>query len=177
MVDGLVLSVSATTRAMRPGEVDGREYHFLSAGEFKRRVEQGRFLEWASYSGNLYGTPRDAVEENIAAGLDVLLEIELAGAWQVHSNHPDSLMIFIMPPSLEELERRLRGRNTESEEAIRIRMARAREELEEVAADMRPEGSGRFDYVIVNDDVPRAAQELAQVILRAREEDEQAHDR
>jgi guanylate kinase len=159
---------------MRQGEVDGREYFFLSEDQFRDWIAGARFLEWASYSGHLYGTPRAAVDEQLAAGRDVLLEIELEGAWQVFDRCPHALMVFIKPPSFAELERRLRGRNTDSDEAITIRLAKAREELAEVETEMGPGGGGRFDYVIVNDSVTRAGSELARAILRARDEDEQA---
>ena len=157
---------------MRTGEANGREYFFLSKNEFEDWVAQGRFLEWASYSGHLYGTPRAAVEEQLAQGFDVLLEIELDGAWQVLDHFPDALMVFIKPPSFAELEKRLRGRNTESEEAIAARLQKATEELAEVEAEMGPGGGGRFDYVIVNDSVKRATNELARAILLARDDNE-----
>lgn len=175
-VDGLALSISATTRARRTGERDGREYFFLSESEFRRWVEEGRFLEWAKYTGHLYGTPRKAVQDNLAAGSDVILEIELRGAQEVLSRCPEALMIFIMPPSLDELERRLRGRKTESEEAIQSRLARAEEEMAEVEKKM---GQDRppLHYVIVNDRIKRASEELASLIKRIREEDEQADNR
>ena len=124
--------------------------------QFRDWIAEGRFLEWAAYSGHLYGTPKAAVDEQLAAGRDVLLEIELEGAWQVSDRCPDALMIFIRPPSFAELERRLRGRNTESDEAIAMRLEKAKEELAEVEAEMGPGGEGRFDYVIVNDSVMRA---------------------
>jgi guanylate kinase len=162
---------------MRAGEEDGREYFFLSEKRFKDWIAQGRFLEWASYSGHLYGTPKGAVEEHLATGRDVLLEIELDGAWQVLAHCPDALMIFIRPPSFAELERRLRGRNTDSHEAIAARLEKGKAELAEVEVEMGPGGGGRFDYVIVNDDVTRAGNELARAILLARDEDEQADDR
>jgi guanylate kinase len=171
------VSVSATTRARRGQEQNGREYFFLSRIEFEGWIADGRFLEWAEYSGNLYGTPRSGVEEQLAAGLDVLLEIELEGAWQVEEQCSQALMVFIMPPSMEELERRLRGRNTDPEEAIVARLAKAREEIASVEREMAPGGRGRFDYVIVNKNVDRAAEELAHAILRTREENEQADDR
>ncbi|MCL5734580.1 MAG: guanylate kinase [Actinobacteria bacterium] len=176
-VPGLALSVSATTRPRRGGEEDGREYFFLSENEFRDWIAQDRFLEWAEYNGHLYGTPRAAVDRQLAAGLDVLLEIELEGAWQVHERRPEALMIFIEPPSFEELERRLRGRGTDSGEACDERLAKGREEMAAVEAEMAPGGRRRFHYVIVNDSVKRAADELACIILQAREEYEQADDR
>lgn len=177
MFPDLVVSVSATTRPKRRGEVDGREYLFLSEDRFKQWVEEDRFLEWATYGGHLYGTPRSAVERHLGAGRDVILEIELEGAWQVQARYPGALMVFIMPPSLEELGRRLRGRNTENETVIAMRLAKAREEMAAIEAEMSPTGRRRFDYVIVNDSVGRASEELAQIIERTRIEDEQADNR
>jgi guanylate kinase len=161
---------------MRPGEREGREYFFLSEDEFKSWVRKGSFLEWAEYTGHLYGTPGRAVRENLEAGRDIILEIELKGAKKVLAQCPEALMIFIMPPSLEELERRLRGRKTESEEAIQSRLARAKEEMAEVKKKM---GRNRRKhlYGIVNDSVKRASEELAGIIQRTREEDEQANGR
>jgi guanylate kinase len=161
---------------MRPGEKEGREYFFLSKEEFKRWIQEGLFLEWAEYAGNFYGTPAHAVQDELAAGRDVILEIELKGAKKVLAQCPDALMVFIMPPSLEELERRLRGRKTESEEAIVNRLARAKEEIAEVEKKMGQTGL-RLHYVIVNDKVMGASEELATVIKRTRDEDEQADSR
>jgi guanylate kinase len=175
-VSGLVLSVSATTRLRRAGEREGREYFFLSENEFRERVQCGLFLEWAEYAGNLYGTPAHAVRESLDAGLDVILEIELKGAEQVLSLCPEAVMIYIMPPSLEELERRLRGRKTESERAIMDRLARAREEITAVERKVW-RGLPALHYVIVNDSAKRASDELAAIIERTREEDEQADSR
>ena len=175
-LSGIVLSVSATTRPRRLGEVDGREYFFLSRTQFKDWVERGLFLEWATYSGHRYGTPKQAVTDHLNAGLDVILEIEIEGARQVLEQCPAALMIFIMPPSLAELERRLRGRKTESEESIQKRLGRAAEEMAAVAAGEWP-GRRQFDYVIVNDSVKRASQELVRVIQQTREEYEQADSR
>ena len=170
------MSISATTRATRPGEQDGREYFFLSEKEFRNWIRQGRFLEWAEYTGHLYGTPRHAVQESLEAGRDVILEIELKGAKKVLAQCPEALMIFIMPPSLEELERRLRGRKTETEEAIQNRLARAKEEMVEVENKMR-RSRRKHHYGIVNDSVKRASAELAGIIEQIRDEDEQADDR
>jgi guanylate kinase len=158
---------------MRPGEQEGREYFFLSEREFKSWIHKGLFLEWAEYTGNLYGTPRHAAQQNLEAGLDVILEIELKGAKKVLARWPEAQMIFIMPPSLEELERRLRGRKTESEEAIQSRLARAKEEMAEVEKKMR-RSHRQLHYAIVNDSVERASDELAAIIERTRDEDEQA---
>jgi len=168
--------VSATTRARRAGEKNGREYFFLSEAEFEQWVRENRFLEWAEYTGHMYGTPAAAVRAELDRGRDVILEIELQGARKVLSQCSGAVMIFIMPPSLEELERRLRGRKTEAEEAIRSRLARAKEEMAEVEKKMG-EGLPPLHYVIVNDSVKRASDELAEIIQQTREWDEQANDR
>jgi guanylate kinase len=145
------LSVSATTRAPRAGEVDGRDYVFLSRDRFEREVAAGGFLEWAEFSGNFYGTPRAPVEEHLRRGAPVLLEIELEGARQVRRSFPSAFQVLIKPPSFEELERRIRGRATDSEAAIARRLARARVELQ---------SEDEFDAVIVNGDLMGALQEL-----------------
>lgn len=165
-----MLSVSATTRARRAGEREGVEYHFMSRQEFLRRVEEGLFLEWAEYGGNLYGTPADFVKAALGAGRDVILEIELQGARQIMQRCREAVGIFIAPPSMEELEGRLRGRNTESEEDISRRLAHAADELEALHRD-RASGEPDFDYAIVNDDVERAAYELRSIIEELRATD------
>jgi guanylate kinase len=170
---GVTLSISATTRQQRVGEQEGREYFFLGRKQFESQAHSGLLLEWAEYAGNLYGTPAGAVQKSLAAGLDVILEIELQGAEQVLRMCPDAVMIYIMPPSLEELERRLRGRKTESEEAITNRLARAREEVAIVEGKVG-RGLPRRHYAIVNDSVNRASDELAGIIKLTREDDEQA---
>jgi len=149
------LSVSATTRAPRPGEEEGRHYFFLDRGIFERRVAEDGFLEWAEFAGNLYGTPRQPVAEQLAAGRPVLLEIELEGARQVRRTFPEASQLFLAPPSLEELERRIRGRGTEAEAAIGRRLERARAEL---AAE------AEFDAVLVNADLETALQQLERLI-------------
>jgi guanylate kinase len=141
-------SVSATTRARRPGEIEGVDYHFLGRPEFERMIASGALLEHARYVGDLYGTPAAPVDVALEAGRDVLLEIELVGARQVKERRPEAVMIFIAPPSLAELERRLRGRGTDSEEKIQRRLARARDEIQAVR---------EFDYVVVNGVLESAA--------------------
>ena len=153
------LSVSATTRAPRPGERDGHDYHFVDREAFERMARDGELLEWASYAGNLYGTPRSAVEAEVAAGRVVLLEIEVQGARQIKERVPDALLVFVAPPSLEELERRLAGRGTEEAAVVARRLEVARRELE--ARD-------DFDHVVVNDDVDRCAAEVQRLIDHAR---------
>jgi len=162
--------VSTTTRARRAGEREGVEYHYEARGEFLRRVEQGDFLEWAEYGGNLYGTPAGAVWAEVWEGRDVILEIELQGARQVMGRVPQAVVVFIAPPDLEELEERLRLRDTETEEDIRRRMDHARDEMDALARNAAGKGQ-EFDYVIVNDDVDTAAEDLRAVIDEIRATD------
>lgn len=159
-VPDLAVAVSATTRAMRPGEVDGREYHFMSRAEFARLVEQGAFLEHAEFAGNRYGTLATELDRITGAGRSVILEIELQGARNVRRVRPDSISVFIEPPSLEELARRLRLRATDAEEEIEARLEVARTEVS--ARD-------EFDHVILNDDAHRATDQLVSIIRAATE--------
>ena len=149
------LSISATTRAPRSGEVDGTSYFFLERSEFEAKVAQGGLLEWAEFAGNCYGTPREPVEEQLQEGRPVLLEIELEGARQVRRTFPSGFQIFIEPPSFEELERRIRGRGTDSEEAIARRLERAKVELQ---------AASEFDAVIVNGELAEALTQLEQLM-------------
>lgn len=151
-------SISMTTRSPRPGEVNGKDYLFVSREEFDRRLKEGAFLEHAEFVGNCYGTPQDVADEYLAKGKDVLLEIETNGARQVLAKRPDSLSIFLVPPSMEDLEARIRGRSTESEEAIRRRLDRARSELDLAS---------QYKFVVVNDTAERAANEIRDIILAA----------
>lgn len=145
------LSISATTRAPRPGEVEGQSYYFVSHTEFNQMIQQQALLEYAEYAGNYYGTPRQPVQEKIQQGKLVILEIELMGARQVRQSYPEALQVFIQPPSLEELERRIRHRaqNSEADMAQRLDQAEA-----ELAA------ASEFDVQIMNDDLDQALQEL-----------------
>ncbi|ULP70738.1 Guanylate kinase [Nodularia sphaerocarpa UHCC 0038] len=145
----LYYSVSVTTRSPRPGEINGENYYFISRSKFEQLVEQGEFLEWAEFAGNYYGTPREAVLNQVQSGKLVVLEIELEGARQIRASFPSALSIFILPPSLNELESRIRGRAQDSEEAIARRLYRAQAEIQ--AAD-------EFDVQIVNDDLETALQ-------------------
>ncbi|HET7507936.1 MAG TPA: guanylate kinase [Solirubrobacterales bacterium] len=154
-VPDLELSVSATTRAPREGEADGRDYHFLTPEQFEQRVEEKDFLEFATYSGNRYGTLRSEVERCLQHGRSVVLEIEVQGAQQVRAAEPDSVQIFIAPPDPAVLRERLIGRGTDSTEAIDERLKVAEQEL--AAQD-------DFDHQIVNDDISRAAAELVEVV-------------
>jgi guanylate kinase len=154
-VPELELSVSATTRAPREGEIDGRDYHFLDSAEFDRLVREGAFLEHAEYSGNRYGTLRSDVEKRLDAGKSVVLEIEVQGARQVRETMPEAVRVFIAPPDRSDLRRRLEGRGTDDPEAIRQRLRTAEREL---AAE------GEFEQVVINDDVERAAAELERIV-------------
>ena len=149
--DRILFSISATTRSPRTGEEHGREYFFWSRAEFEEKRDRGEFLEWAEYAGNLYGTPRQPIDQAIAIGQIVLLEIELAGARQVAESFPDALRIFIAPPSMQVLEGRLRDRSTDTEEQILKRLHHA--ELEVAAAN-------EFSITIINDDLESALQQL-----------------
>ena len=149
------LSVSATTRAPREGEVDGQSYFFHSREAFDALVATGGLLEWAEFAGNCYGTPRKPVQDQLDQGRDVLLEIELEGARQVRRSFPEGVQIFLAPPSFEELERRIRGRGTDAEEAIQRRLQRAEEELR---------AQGEFDAVVINDDLDTALEALEQLM-------------
>ena len=154
----LAVAVSATTRARRPGEEDGRDYHFLSGEEFQRRVDAGEFLEHVSYvSGHRYGTLREEVDRILGSGRSVVLELETHGAKEVQASLPDAVTIFIEPPSFAELERRLRDRATESAGEIGERLELARRQAEE---------AGDFDHVVTNDDVARAVAELDAIVSR-----------
>lgn len=152
----LYLSVSVTTRSPRPGEVEGQHYYFVSRSQFTQLVEAGELLEWAEFAGNLYGTPRQSVKQRIEEGKWVLLEIELEGARQIRRTFSEALRIFILPPSWEELERRLRSRGQDSDEAILRRLQRAKEEIE---------AAGEFDFQVVNDDLEATLKRLEALLL------------
>lgn len=149
------LSVSMTTRAPRPNEVDGVSYHFVSVETFKEQIAKDGFIEYAGYVDKFYGTPKDFVEEKLAAGKDVLLEIEIQGALQVKKKFPEAMLVFILPPSAEILYNRLKGRGTETDEVIAKRMARAVDESQ---------GIEEYDYVLVNDDIDTCVESLHQMI-------------
>ncbi|MCC5605653.1 guanylate kinase [Nostoc sp. CHAB 5834] len=153
----LYYSLSVTTRSPRPGEIDGENYYFISRTKFEQLVAEGEFLEWAEFAGNYYGTPREAVLNQIHFGKLVVLEIELEGARQIRASFPSALSIFILPPSFDELEKRIRDRAQDSEEAIARRLLRAQEEIQ--AAD-------EFDIQIVNDDFETALNEIETVLFK-----------
>lgn len=155
----LSLSVSYTTRPARPGEVDGRDYHFVSREGFEQRLKQGEFLESAQVYGNFYGTSKKWINEALGAGRDILLEIDSQGARQVREVFPASVAIFVLPPSLEVLEARLRNRAQDSLEVISQRLASARDEISHV---------GEYDYVILNDRIDRALEDLKCIVQAER---------
>lgn len=152
---GVRLSVSATTRAPREGEEDGKDYFFLSCPRFTELVENGKMLEHAEYCGNFYGTPSEPIEAWQAEGCDVILEIEVQGGAQIKTKRPDCVSIFILPPSLEVLEKRLRRRGTDAEEAIQKRLAAAKSEIAQAM---------HYDYVVVNDDLESAVEQVAEIL-------------
>ena len=149
------LSISATTRQPRPGEIDGKHYLFLEKKNFQKMIDEHGFLEWASFSNNFYGTPKKIIKEKIKEGTNVLLEIELQGARQIRKSFPEALQIFIEPPSLFELEKRIRGRGTESEDAIKDRLEIANKELM---------AKHEFDAVVINDDIYKTYREVERLM-------------
>lgn len=158
----IAYSVSATTRGPREGEVDGKDYFFISRQEFERRVKNNEFLEHAEFAGNCYGTPRAYVEKLLDSGMNVVLEIDVQGALQVMKSMPECVSVFILPPSFEELEHRLRGRGTETEEKVRERLETAKRELPYAP---------QYDYQIVNGgDIEAAYQSLRDVFLKSTDE-------
>lgn len=156
---GVHLSISYTTRGPRPGEADGREYHFVDVATFRAMMARGDFLEWAEVHGNFYGTSKVWIADHLAAGHDVLLEIDWQGAQQVRAVFPQAIGVFILPPSMEELTRRLTGRGTDSAEVIERRLAAAQAEMRHV---------GEFDYVIINDGLEQALDDLRAVVRASR---------
>lgn len=158
--DNYALSISMTTRTPRDGERDGVEYFFTDRERFEKKISEEGLIEYACYCGNYYGTPREYVEQKLEEGKDVILEIEIQGALKIKKRFPDSLLLFVTPPSARELERRLVGRGTEDEETIRRRLARASEESEGIEA---------YDFIVVNDNLERCVEEIHQIVESARE--------
>ena len=157
--DNYALSISMTTRSPREGEREGVEYFFTDKEQFEKRIADNGLIEYACYCGNYYGTPREYVEQQLQAGKDVILEIEIQGALKVKERFPESLLLFVTPPSAGELQRRLVGRGTETDEVIRQRLARASEESEGIEA---------YDYIVVNDNLERCVEEINQLVDAAR---------
>ena len=154
--DNYALSVSMTTRAPREGEVDGESYFFVDKETFERTIAEDGLIEYASYCGNYYGTPREYVEKCLQDGRDVILEIEIQGAAKVREKMPEAVSLFLVPPSFEELSRRLHSRGTDSEETIQQRLATARREVKEIV---------NYDYIVVNDTVDQAVGEILAILI------------
>ncbi|AUS09304.1 guanylate kinase [Laceyella sacchari] len=152
----LTYSVSATTRAPREGEVDGVNYFFKTVPEFQNMIEQDELIEWAQYVGNYYGTPRRVVEETLASGRDILLEIEVQGALQVKEKFPQGIFIFLVPPTFEDLRKRIEGRGSETETSLNSRLHAASDELKQIE---------HYDYVVINDKVEKACERIQSIIL------------
>lgn len=156
--DNYALSISMTTRAPREGEVHGREYFFTDKENFEKTIAENGLIEYATYCGNYYGTPREYVEQQLAAGKDVILEIEIQGALKVKEKFPECLLLFVTPPNAKELERRLVGRGTETAEVIANRLSRAAEESEGIEA---------YDYLIINDNLDECVKQLHNIVMNA----------
>lgn len=156
----LQFSVSHTTRPAREGEVDGRDYHFVADAEFRHMIDAGAFLEWAEYQGRLYGTSREAVSGPTARGIDLILEVEVQGARQLREHLSDAVTVFVLPPSsMQDLERRLRGRRSDDDQAIRKRLETAKREIQEAE---------HYQFAIVNDELERAVADLEHVVQASR---------
>ena len=153
--EDFILSVSCTTRKPRSGEIDGINYFFLTKEEFEKNIRDDKFLEHAQFAGNYYGTKKKYIKQKFEEGFNIILEIETNGALQVKEKMPESILIFIAPPSLEELEHRLRGRRTEDEETIQKRLAQVKIELER---------SQKYDYTVINDNIDRAVEEIEKIV-------------
>ncbi|MBP3817945.1 MAG: guanylate kinase [Butyrivibrio sp.] len=156
--DQYALSISATTRNPREGEENGREYFFITTEEFEKLIAEDGLIEHAKYVNNYYGTPRKYVEEKLSQGIDVILEIEIQGALQIKEQYKDAVLLFVMPPSAQVLEKRLRGRGTETDEVIAKRLARAKEEAI---------GIEKYDYIVVNDDLDECVEKVHEIISSA----------
>ena len=151
------VSISATTRNPRIGEIDSKDYYFLTKGKFKEMIDKDLFIEWAKFTDNYYGTPVSSIKEKIEKGFKVILEIEVKGATQVKEKYPNALLIFLMPPSKEELERRIRSRGTDDEKSISKRLKRA---------DFEISSSSKFDYVIINNSIEQTVKKILDLVLK-----------
>jgi guanylate kinase len=158
-MDNLCLSISATTRAPRQGEIDGISYFFIKHDEFEQKIQRHEFLEWAKVYNNYYGTPKDFVERQLSSGKDVILEIDVQGAAKVKESCPDGIFIFIFPPCIEELKNRIIKRGTETEKSLRQRILCARQELKAAA---------NYDYIVLNDELEDAAMQLQAIVIAER---------
>lgn len=150
------LSVSATTRKPREGEIDGQSYFFKTLDEFKSMVENDELIEWVEYCDNFYGTPRKYIDESLRLGFDIVLELEVEGAHNIRNKYPDSVLLFILPPSFEELRKRIEGRGTEKPEVILKRMDKAKKEVTFI---------NNYDYVIINDNIAKAVDEINNILV------------
>ncbi len=153
--DDTKLSVSMTTRGQRPGEIDGVHYYYVNREYFEKKISDNKMLEYAEYAGNLYGTPKDPVDEMLNSGFNVILEIEVQGAEKIRNNYPDAVNIFLTPPSIAVLEQRLRGRNTEDDETINHRLVIAREEIRRAT---------EYDYIVISDTVEESSKRINTII-------------
>ena len=156
-MDNVTTMPSYTDRSPRPGEQDGVVYNFVTTEEFEQNIKDNKFLEYANFAGNYYGTKKKYIDEKIKEGFNVILEIDTQGALQVKEKMPESVLIFIAPPSIEELEHRLRGRHTEDEETIQKRLAQVKTELER---------SQKYDYTVINDNINRAVEEIESIVKK-----------
>ena len=161
-MNNIEFSISCTTCAIRPGEVDGKNYFFRTREHFEKMIDADALLEWAEFVGNYYGIPKDFVFKTLDVGKDVFFEIEVQGALQVMDKYPDALSSFLVPPSLHELEARLRTRGTEQEEILQKRLKKAREEMQYL---------DKFDYIVTNDNLDKAVESVKALIMSARQED------
>jgi guanylate kinase len=157
-VPGLVYSISATTRRPRPGEKNGTHYLFMSEAEFKRRIEKGEFAEWAKVHDHYYGTPKRLIDEVVAGGRHIIMDIDVQGKKKFDLVYPEAIGILLLPPSMDELERRLRARNTDDEATIRLRLDNASREMAFAKAE------GKYEHTIINDDLERAKAELVRLV-------------
>ncbi len=158
--EGIFLSISSTTREKRVGEIEGVTYNYLTKEKFKQLIDNGDMLEWATYDGNYYGTPKQTVEEMLSEGKNVILEIDVQGAFEVKKIFPETVLIFVLPPSMEELKKRLIERGREGEESIQNRMEVAKQELELAA---------QYNFVIINDDLHKCVEEVREFIKQTEE--------
>mgnify|MGYP000062008832 CR=1 FL=1 len=156
MYDDYALSISATTRLPRSGEVDGREYFFKTVEQFKQMIDEDKLIEYAQYVGNYYGTPKEYVESQLEAGKNVILEIEIQGALNIKKIYPEAVLMFIMPPNVQELEERLKGRGTEDEATVKARLMRACEEAKGVES---------YNYIVINDSIKKCVERINNIVI------------
>jgi guanylate kinase len=156
-----VYSISVTTRSPRPGEIHGRHYFFISQEEFKKKIDAHEFAEWASVHGHFYGTPRAFIDDTIASGRHIIMDIDVFGKIKFDANYPQAIGILLLPPSLDVLEKRLRHRNTENEQTIRVRLANARKEMDFARSN------GKYEYTVINEDLSKTKAEIISILRNA----------